>query len=377
MQRGIPAVVMRGGTSRGVFFHERDLPPTGPQRDRLLLEVLGSPEPTQADGLGGGTTSTSKVMIVAPATKGRADIEYHFAQVAVDEEMVDHVGNCGNLTAAVGAFAVDEGLVETVEPITTLLLHNRNTDTVVRAQIPVVNGRARVQGDAVVAGVHRSGAAIHNEYLSPNGAVFDRALPTGSPRLMLEVPGLGEIELSIVDVTNPVVFVEAGSLGITARETPQEAAELHGLFARAEAVRLAAIQHLGDAGHVAAVDGFSPHQPKVAAISAPHGDEGSVTLHARVVTSSRMHHAFPATALLCLGAASFIPGTIPHEIRSEGALHDIVTVQHGAGVVRVAASVELHDGAVHVQGVSIERTARRIMQGEILVRVRQHTSDVA
>lgn len=368
MQRAIPAVVMRGGTSRGVFFHERDLPEPGARRDRILLEVLGSPGPTQADGLGGGMSMTSKVMIVASATDQRSDVEYEFAQVHITELAVDHVGNCGNLTAAVAAFAVDEGLVPAVAPATTVLLRNRNTDTVVRAVVPVSGGRSRVQGTAAVAGIHGTGAPITTEYLSPNGAVFNAPLPTGAPSDVIAVPEIGELEVSIVDVTNPLVFVAAAGLGMSGQETPADALYAPGLLDRSETLRRVVVRLLAARGLLEDLTTFSAHQPKVAVVAPPRQGMEGVDLTARVLAGGRMHPAFPATGLLCLGAATNIPGTIPARTVAGPPPDGRVTIEHAAGTATVSAALTVTDGVPHVERVGIERTARRIMQGEVLIR---------
>lgn len=366
MQRAVPAVVMRGGTSRGVFFHERHLPPSGAARDALLREVLGAPDPLQPDGLGGGVSSTSKAMVLGPAMPC-GEVPYTFAQIDVHSDQVDHVGNCGNLTAAVAAFAVDEGLVEAVEPTTELTLLNVNTGVRVRAAVPVLQGRARAQGSFQLPGVHRPGAAISTRYLDPSGALFTEQLPTGRPLDRIEVPGLGEIAVSVVDVTNPVAMVRAETLGLRGTESPADATRIGGLFDRAEGVRRAVVDHLGSAPLGSWSHGLSRHQPKVAALAAPLGPEPSATLVGRVVADGRMHHAFPATALLCVGAAAAVPGTLPNALRAD---HDDarILIAHAAGVSRVGVRVDEATGTGRVSEVEIDRTARRIMQGEVLVR---------
>jgi hypothetical protein len=197
--------MMRGGTSKGVFVREGDLPPAGRGRDGLLLRLMGSPDPMQLDGLGGSHSSTSKVVAVSPSDRQDTDVEYLFAQVGVDQAHVDYRGNCGNLTTAVGPYAIDEGLVRASGPGTRVRMLNRNTGSRIIAHVPVAGGRAATSGNCVVAGVPGSGAPVITEYLDPGGAVLGALLPTGSPLDVVRAPRSGPVEVSLVDVAGPVV----------------------------------------------------------------------------------------------------------------------------------------------------------------------------
>ena len=367
--RRIPAVVMRGGTSRGLFLHAGDVPEDRNARDQLLLDLMGSPHPLQVDGLGGGHSSTSKVMIVSPSSDPDVDVEYLFAQVSVRTPVVDYAGNCGNLTAAVAHFAIEEGLVKPQAPLTDVRLHNLNTDVTVIASVQVEDGAPRVEGTCEIAGVGRPGAPITTTYLEPGGAVFDSALPTGSVRDTVDVPGRGPVELSIVDVTNPMIFMRATDLGLTAGEDPAAVNGQPEVLERVESIRAACAVKLGLATSVDDATAMSPSQPKIAVVAAPIAEAGAgADIAARAFSMQRMHHAFTVTGLLCLAAASAIPGTIPHEIagRSESG-PTATTVAHAAGLSTVLADVEMHEGTPRVRSVSIERTARRLMQGEAFI----------
>lgn len=208
----VPAVLIRGGTSKGVFLHARDVPPCGAERDRLILRLMGSPDPMQIDGLGGTYSSTSKVVVVASGPEDGM-VTYWFGQVGIDSATVEWAGNCGNLTTAVGSFAIDENLVPARAPITTVRLLNANTGITVEAQVPVTYGRACTEGDLKVAGVPGRGAPVMMRYLNPGGGVLGRVLPTGNATDQIETP-FGEVAVSLVDVTHPYAFVHANDLDL-------------------------------------------------------------------------------------------------------------------------------------------------------------------
>src|SRR5215211_1385056 len=214
MTATLPAVLMRGGTSKGVFVHAEHLPPPGPERDAVILDLMGSPDPMQIDGLGGTYSSTSKLVAVERGDPPD-DVTYWFAQVGVDAPIVDWSGNCGNLTTAVGPFAIDEGLVPAVEPVTLLRMRNGNTGVAVLAEVPVRDGRACVDGDHVVPGVPGRGAPITTRYLDPAGGVLGAILPTGSVLDVVQ-SGAGSFDVSVVDVTHPYAFVGLEAVGLSA-----------------------------------------------------------------------------------------------------------------------------------------------------------------
>ena len=206
---------MRGGTSKGLFFHRRDLPAERSEWDALFLAALGSPDPhgRQLDGMGGGISSLSKVVVVSPSERPGVDLDYLFGQVAVERARVDYRSNCGNLSAAVGPFAVDEGLVQAADGEAALTLHNCNLGQTIEARFAVAKGRAEVEGDTVLDGVAGRGAPIHLSFLEPGGAVTGRLLPTGRVRDVLDVPGAGPIEATLIDASTALVIVRADALG--------------------------------------------------------------------------------------------------------------------------------------------------------------------
>jgi 2-methylaconitate isomerase len=374
----LSAVLMRGGTSKGVFVREADLPCAGPERDAFLLALMGSPDPMQIDGLGGTHSSTSKVVAVTSSPRPDADVEYLFAQVGIDTPRVDYSTNCGNLTAAVGPYAIEEGLVAPVEPVTGVRLFNRNTGRRIVAHVPVIGGRPATVGTAVIAGVPGSGAGIVTEYLDPGGAVTDKLLPTGRS---CDAATFGDAaaEVSLVDVSACVAFVRADELGVADDIAPTEGNADASLLARLEDLRGSCAVLLGrssDAGHAGLE---SPAVPRLALVAPPRAHalpDGTVLkadthdLVVRALSMGRFHHACPLTTLLCVAGSAFIPGTIPHAVAPlDGPT--CVRIAHPKGVVEVSVALR-GEGSVHdarrIASVSVVRTARRLMEGRVYVR---------
>ena len=362
-QRRIPAVYMRGGTSRCLVFHDRDLPPAGPARDRVLLAALGSPDPygRQLNGLGGGISSLSKGCIIGPPTHPDAQVDYTFAQVEVKNPIVDYRGNCGNCSSAVGPFAIDERLVAARDGVTQVRFHNTNTKKVIVAHVPVEGGEAAVDGDFELAGVAGLGARIALDFLDPGGAGTGRLLPTGQPREIID-----GVEASLVDATNAVVFVRAKDLGIAGTETPMAIDADAALGARLERIRVEAGARMGIVGSAAA--------PKIALVTAPTSfaaldgttvDADAIDVVGRVISMGNCHRAFALTVAMCLAVAARVEGTVVHEAAA-GRKGD-VRLGHPSGVLPIDATVTLKDGAPWAEKVTVYRTARRLMEGFVRV----------
>ena len=270
-QRRLRATFMRGGTSKALVLHRADLPPDQADWAPIFLAAMGSPDPNgrQLDGMGGGVSSLSKVCIVGPASRRDADIDYTFAQVSVGTAAVDYSANCGNMSSAMGPWALDEGLVPAPNGGEAVVrIHNTNTNKVIHARFPVEDGIAAVDGDLVLDGVAGSGAPIRLEFQDPGGARTGRLLPTGNAADMLDVPGLGPVEVSMVDAANPCVFVAAAALGASGIELPDEVDREPSLLARLEAIRCAASVAMGLAPSLEAAASVLG-APKVAMVAAP------------------------------------------------------------------------------------------------------------
>jgi 2-methylaconitate isomerase len=304
------------------------------------------------------------VVAVSRSDRPDTDVEYLFAQVGIDQALVDYRGNCGNLTTAVGRYAIDEGLVRVSGPVTPVRLLNRNTGTRIIAHVPIADGRAATSGDCAVAGVPGTGAPVITEYLDPAGAVLGALLPTGRARDIVTVPGLAPVAVSLVDVAGPVAFARAADLGLDPLLDPVAANADAGLLRRLEELRgaCAVLAVLAATREVART--ASPALPRLALIGGGHSDRpGDFSL--RALSMGRVHHACPMTVLMCAAAAALIPGTVPHAAaRTRGGLPEgggTVRIAHPKGIA--AATVRLGDGAA-VDSVSITRTARRLLAGE-------------
>ena len=360
-QRRIRAVFMRGGTSRALFFHAADLPPEGAARDQILLRALGSPDPygRQLDGLGGGISSLSKACIIGPGTRPDADVDYTFAQVEVRRPVVDYKGNCGNCSSAVGPFAIDEGLVPAVAPETIVRIHNTNTKKLIVAHVPVRDGEAAVEGDFALPGVPGTGARIALDFVDPGGAVTGRLLPTGRTRDVID-----GVDASLVDATNPVVFVRAKDAGLVGTESPADLDGDAALGARLEKIRAAAAELMGIAGSAAV--------PKIALVSPPAAFSAldgtryraaEADVIARVISMGNCHRAVALTAAMCLAVAARLEGTVVQEAAGPPGAHDL-RLGHPSGVLPIAAEVLPGPTA---KRVTVYRTARRLMEGFVRI----------
>lgn len=396
-QKRIRCAVMRGGTSRGLFVMRGDLPAEPELRDRVILRMYGSPDVRQIDGMGGADPLTSKLAIIGPPTNRKgseaaptkqrgseaapthedADVDYTFAQVSIEEPFVDYAGNCGNISSAVGPFAIDEGLVDPVEPKTTVRIHQTNTESILVAEVPVVNGKAAVEGDYHIDGVPGAGARIDLDFSDTAGAVTGRILPTGNPLDRLDVEGVGPVDLSVVDAGNPCVFVRARDLGIEGTETPDQIDADRPLNDRIERIRGTVAARIGLVDDWRDAARESPYIPFFVMVRRPADyvdfttgrmvEAQDVDFVARLLFMLRMHKAYAVTGTVCTGAAAKIPGTIVHEAaRSESHSRSLTRIGHPAGVINVEVVVRSDDG-VHLSRASVGRTARRIMEGYVFV----------
>lgn len=375
-QQRIPAVFIRGGTSKGIFFHARDLPPDRAARDAIFLKALGSPDAygRQLDGLGGGISSLSKAVVIEPSARDDADVDYTFAQVVVGEPIVDYGATCGNLSSAVGPFAVDEGLVAAGDGEALVRVFNTNTSKLFESRFTVVDGRAVTGGEFKVPGVSGTGARISLDYLDPGGAMTGRLLPTGRATDRIDVPGLGQIEASLVDASNPVAFVDAAQVDKTAGELPDALEADADVMARLDAIRRVAGVRMGLGNRPEDVPLASP---KIAIVAPPLDFEdlsgatvsaADMTIAARMVSMERLHRAVPLTGAMCLAAACRIDGTVPNRLGRNGSPGDEVRVGTPSGVIPVGARVARNgSGDWHAESCRVFRTQRRLMEGWVLV----------
>ena len=372
------AVFMRGGTSKAIVFRQQDLPCDRAAWVPLFLCVIGSPDPDgrQLDGLGGGISSLSKVCVVGSPTRPDADVDYTFAQVSINEAAVDFSGNCGNMSAAVGPFAVDEGMVTVAGNQAVIRIHNTNTHKIIISRFAIDDGFAAVEGDFVLPGVAGSGAPVRLDFMDPGGAGTGKLLPTGKTLDELDVPGADRIEASMVDAANPCVFIAASSLGLSGIEMPDELESDSQVLRSLEAIRVAASLRMGIASS-AAEAARKPSIPKVAIVAGPHAattlagriiGKSESDLTVRMISIGRPHRAVPLTGAMCLAVASRLPGSVPHKLaRPTQSEESPVRIAQPSGVTTVGAVVRHEGGAWFARQATVYRTARRLMEGTVLV----------
>ena len=375
-QLACPAVFMRGGTSKGLFFRAEDLPSNPAERERFLLRATGSPDPNgrQLDGMGGGISSLSKVMVVSWSRREGVDVDYEFGQIAVGEPVIDRKSNCGNLSAAVGVFAVEAGLVSRPDGEAVLRMFNVNTQKRVDCVLQVIGGHARVHGDCAIAGVAGTGAPIRLDFLDPGGAGTGALLPTGASVDMLELPDGTSVAASIVDATNLCVFVRAADMGLAGTELPTEFRGKLPVISRLEAIRGAAAVKAGVAATAQQATRASPASPKIAIVAAAADAPtlsgkglraGDCNIQVRMISMGVPHLAIPLTGAMCVGVAARIAGTLVQECACPIAAGDVLQVGHGSGVLPVEAVVTRRRDGWFAERVSVYRTARVLMEGRV------------
>ena len=379
----IPATYMRGGTSKGVFFSLNDLPEAarvpGPARDALLLRVIGSPDPygKHTDGMGGATSSTSKTVILSKSDSPDHDVDYLFGQVSIDKPFIDWSGNCGNLTAAVGAFAISNGLVAADRipdnGVAVVRIWQANIEKTIVAHVPITDGRVQETGDFELDGVTFPAAEVLIDFMDPadgDGAMF----PTGNPVDDLEVPGIGTIKATMINAGIPTVFVKAEDVGYTGAELQGDINEDARALAMFEtlrahgALRMGLIQSLEEAEQ-------RQHTPKVAFVAGPRDYVASsgkkvaaadVDLLVRALSMGKLHHAMMGTAAVAIGTAAAIPGTLVN-LAAGGCERDAVRFGHPSGTLRVGGEAHQKDGEWVVTKASMSRSARILMEGWVRV----------
>jgi 2-methylaconitate cis-trans-isomerase PrpF len=381
-QMKLPAVFMRGGTSKAIVFHQKDLPADRALWDDIFLAAIGSPDPSgrQLDGMGGGVSSLSKVCIVGPASRPDADIDYTFAQVLVKERRVDYSGNCGNMSSAMGPFAVDEGLVSASGDEAVVRIHNTNTKKIIRSRFAMDQGLAAVDGELSIPGVSGTGAPVRLEFLNPGGATTGRLLPTGNVTDVLEVPGLGRITVSMVDAANACVFVRAADVGLGGIEMPEALDADAAMMARLGAIRLAASVAMGiektpqSAARKTTVPfvGFVSAPQEATTLSGEIIHAADVDLTGRMLSNGQTHRALPLTASLCMAVAARLEGSVVHQAarRTEDP-HAPLRIGMPSGVLVVAANVKQDGGQWIAEQGAFYRTARRLFEGAVYVRSSQ------
>ena len=385
-QRRIPATYMRGGTSKGVFFRLEDLPEDarvpGPARDALLLRVIGSPDPygKHTDGMGGATSSTSKCVIISKSGVPGHDVDYLYGQVGIDSAFVDWSGNCGNLSSAVGPFAIANGLIDPsrvpVNGNCTVRIWQANIGKTILAHVPVGNGEVQETGDFELDGVTFPAAEIVLEFLDPSddegegGSMF----PTGNVLDTLDVPGVGALPATMITAGIPTVFVNAADIGFNGTELQPAINEDKATLARMEAIRVAGALRMGLIG-TAQEAATRQHTPKVAFVAPPATyvassgkriDAADIDLNVRALSMGKLHHAMMGTASVAIATAAAVPGTVVN-LAAGGGTRGAVRFGHPSGTLRVGADVQQADGQWVVTKAVMSRSARVLMEGTVRV----------
>ncbi|MDK9683526.1 2-methylaconitate cis-trans isomerase PrpF [Pseudoalteromonas shioyasakiensis] len=379
----VPATYMRGGTSKGVFFNLTDLPEpaqvAGEARDNLLLRVIGSPDPyqKQTDGMGGATSSTSKTVILSKSTKADHDVDYLFGQVAIDKAFVDWSGNCGNLTSAVGAFAVSNGLVDASKipenGVVEVKVWQVNISKTIIVHVPITNGEVQETGDFELDGVTFPAAEVKLEFMDPadgEGALF----PTGNLVDELEVPGIGMLSATMINAGIPTVFINASEVGYDGTELQEAINGDASALEKLETIRAYGALKMGLISHIDEAKARQ-HTPKVAwvapaktyhASSGKVVNEADIDLVVRAMSMGKLHHAMMGTAAVAIGTAAAIPGTLVN-LAAGGGERQEVNFGHPSGTLKVGAAATLVDGNWQVTKASMSRSARVLMEGSVRV----------
>ena len=379
----IPATYMRGGTSKGVFFKLTDLPQAaqlpGEARDKLLLRVIGSPDPygKHTDGMGGATSSTSKTVILAKSEKPDHDVDYLFGQVSIDKPFVDWSGNCGNLTAAVGSFAIASGLVDPARVpengTAVVRIWQKNIEKTIVAHVPITDGQVQETGDFELDGVTFPAAEVKIEFMNPVDPT-EAMFPTGNLVDDLEVPGIGSFKATMINAGIPTVFLNADDIGYSGTELQEaingdpEALERFETIRARGALRMGLINRVEDAA-------ARQHTPKVAFVAKPQGytassgkpiSAGDIDLNVRALSMGKLHHAMMGTAAVAIGTAAAIPGTLVN-LAAGGGERQSVRFGHPSGTLKVGAAASQQNGQWTVDKVVMSRSARILMEGWVRI----------
>lgn len=371
-------MIFRGGTSKGLYFLEHDLPQDIAQRDALLLKIMGSPDAKQIDGLGGATSVTSKVAIVGVSSRADADVDYTFCQVSVDKPLVSTKGNCGNISSGVGPFAIERGLVKVTEPITQVRVFNTNTQKIIVEEVACEHGSVKYDGDFSIAGVPGTASPIKLKFLNPAGTLKKRLpagtelLPTGKSVDILEIPDFGTVQVSIVDAANPLVFVKASDLGLTGKELPRELDATPEKLTLLEKVRGIAAVKLGLCTDYTRSAWETPGIPKMTFV-APAADyisasgqkisSANIDLLARMMSMQKTHPTYAMTGAMCTVAAAIIPGSVVQQVL-HAPVGNTIRIAHPDGILEAGVDyTKTDEGTIHIEDTFGFRTANLLAEG--------------
>ena len=366
-----PCTIMRGGTSKGIFLMEKDLPEDPGLRDRIILAVFGSPDTRQIDGLGGADSHTSKLAIIGPAKRSDYDIDYNFGAVGIDKAFVDYSANCGNISSAVGPYAVDKGLVKAVDPFTIVRIYNANTKKMIYSKVPVKNGEVVWEGDYAIDGCPGTAAKIELSFMDPGGATTERLLPTGNVVDELKLDTGESYRVTIVDAGNPTAFVRAEELKLRGNELPAEFDQDMATRAKLEAIRKKVGEMMGIpvSQSIPKISFIAPAQDFKTVTGKMVGKD-SVSMLARVMSMGKMHKTFAVTAGIPAAIGAVIPNSVVNQVVAGGkpvpADKEIV-IGHPSGMMDVKVEARFDKNGPHIVSCTVGRTAQKIMDGQVYV----------
>jgi len=370
----IRSSIIRGGTSKGVYIMKKELPNDETVRDEVISSIFGGADERQIDGLGGANSLTSKVAIVSVSNRDDADIDYTFGQVDITTGRIDYNSNCGNILSGIGPYAIDEGLVSVTEPVTSVRIYNTNTNKISIAEVPVQYGRAKSDGNYSIDGVPGRGAKIVLDFLDAAGSKTNSLFPTGNRTDTFEIPGYKTVEVSIIDITAPVVFVKASSIGLKGTELSSELTEEQSDLL--ETIRGMAAERIGFVEHYSEAKYTTPSTPKAIIVSDAENyitesgtkiEDSSINLTGRAMSMQKMHKAFPVTGGLCTAAASQLKGTVVYNCSQDTANTKEVVIGHPSGTMEFVIDIEDDGTNVIFNKTAVARTSRRLMEGYVYV----------
>ena len=375
-QNWIKATYYRGGTSKGVFFQKKDLPTQDEKElNKIFLKVIGSPDPNgrQLNGMGGGVSSVSKCVIISPSDRDDADVDYNFIQIAVDQPIAEWNNNCGNLSGAVGPYAVQEGIIKPKEGENKIRIYQVNTDKIIHSTFNVKDGKPEIEGDYTIAGVYGESSKVRLDYLEPGGSGTGKLLPTGNVIDEIEIDGLGKIKVSVVDAATPLIYILADDLGLKGTESPDELDSNTEKMEIIQKIRrkCAFMTGLSKSEHEAPMN-----TPRIGIVTSPKdyvsldksnikGDDQDIT--ARMFSMGKTHKAIMGTAGVNIGVAAAIDGTIPNLIKRKGSDPLELRAGNPSGIMTAGAVIEQVDGKPYAKSAIMYRTFRPLMRGEVLV----------
>lgn len=368
----LPVMIMRGGTSKGIYILEDDLPKEREEWESILLRLMGSPDKKQIDGLGGGQSVTSKAAIIKRSSRPDVDVDYTFAQVSVDKPLVSYKGNCGNISSGVGPFAIERGLIKANDGITSVRIFNTNTEKVIIADVKTKNGKVEYDGDFTIAGVPGTASPIRLKFVEPSGTLGKGLLPTGNAVDILKVPEFGEVEVSIIDAANPLVFVKAEDLGLSGQELPDELNACREKLELLETVRGLAAVKLGLIEDYTRSSWDTPGIPKMTFVSeaksylTAEGVEiakNHIDLLSRMMSMRKTHPSYAMTGAMCTAAAAVVPGSVVNQVLRGDTDTQYIRIGHPSGILECGVDYQERGPVPYIEDTFGFRTANFLMEG--------------